>query len=209
MKLIRSSHQPHLPPSGQAGFSLAALLAALAVLMIVIAGAAPNLRQQAQREKEAEAIFRGEQVAQAIRLYARFNNGVLPTKMEQLIEGVPRGTKRVQVIRASAARDPLSKNGEWQLIAPNDSALVEFQQALIVYAGMQPRTTEPSIARHAAQITSVLNLGSQQGSSLATSSSPITGGPFIGVASQSKSKSVLQYYGIEEHRRWIFTPLFR
>jgi len=33
--------------------------------------------------------------------------------------------------------------------------------------------------------------------------------PFIGVASQSKSKSILAYYGIENHSKWIYTPLFR
>jgi hypothetical protein len=33
--------------------------------------------------------------------------------------------------------------------------------------------------------------------------------PFIGVASQSKSKSVIAYYGIENHSKWVFTPLFR
>ena len=33
--------------------------------------------------------------------------------------------------------------------------------------------------------------------------------PFIGVAGQSKAKSVVSYYGIENHFKWIFTPLFR
>ena len=33
--------------------------------------------------------------------------------------------------------------------------------------------------------------------------------PFIGVASQSRMRSVLAYYGIERQSSWIFTPLFR
>ena len=33
--------------------------------------------------------------------------------------------------------------------------------------------------------------------------------PFIGVASQSRSRSMITYYGIERHSNWIFTPLFR
>jgi hypothetical protein len=33
--------------------------------------------------------------------------------------------------------------------------------------------------------------------------------PFIGVASQSKSNAVIAYYGIENHSKWIFTPLWR
>ncbi|MCA1642010.1 MAG: hypothetical protein LC785_08685 [Acidobacteria bacterium] len=34
-------------------------------------------------------------------------------------------------------------------------------------------------------------------------------GPFIGVVSRSRRKSVLTYYGIERHDRWIFTPAYR
>jgi hypothetical protein len=33
--------------------------------------------------------------------------------------------------------------------------------------------------------------------------------PFIGVVSQSKNKSFIAYYGIENHSKWVFTPLFR
>ena len=33
--------------------------------------------------------------------------------------------------------------------------------------------------------------------------------PFIGVASQSRSGSILSYYGIDKHSNWVFTPLFR
>ena len=33
--------------------------------------------------------------------------------------------------------------------------------------------------------------------------------PFIGVVSQSESKSVIRYYGIGNHSKWVFTPLFR
>jgi hypothetical protein len=32
---------------------------------------------------------------------------------------------------------------------------------------------------------------------------------FVGVASRSRTKSVLTYYGIENHSKWVFTPLFR
>jgi hypothetical protein len=34
-------------------------------------------------------------------------------------------------------------------------------------------------------------------------------GPFIGVSTGSNSKSVLNYYGIDRHDGWVFTPLFR
>jgi hypothetical protein len=46
---------------------------------------------------------------------------------------------------------------------------------------------------------------SQPGSSIGDTST----GPFIGVASESSSDSIMYYYGIGRHREWIFTPLFR
>jgi hypothetical protein len=33
--------------------------------------------------------------------------------------------------------------------------------------------------------------------------------PFIGVASHDTGLSVLAYYGVENHSKWVFTPLFR
>ncbi len=57
--------------------------------------------------------------------------------MDQLLEGipVPGGTKKRQVLRASAARDPLSSTGEWRTVRPLAPELIEFQRAVMVYAG--------------------------------------------------------------------------
>jgi type II secretory pathway pseudopilin PulG len=79
-------------------------------LMVLFAlAAASNARQQGQREREKEAIFRGEQVADAIRYYYRSKGaqGVnsLPTNIDQLLEGIqpPRATKKLQILRRSGA----------------------------------------------------------------------------------------------------------
>ena len=100
----------------EAGYTLVALLALMTLLALFALAAAPNLRQQALREREKEAIFRGEQVADAIRDYYLYKAGIgggageqaLPTSMDQLLEGIPipGGSKKRQVLRASAARDP-------------------------------------------------------------------------------------------------------
>ena len=49
------------------GYTLVALLALMTVLALFALAAAPSIRQQAQREREIETIFRGEEVADAIR----------------------------------------------------------------------------------------------------------------------------------------------
>ncbi len=202
----------------EAGYSLVALLALMTVLALFAAAAAPNIRRQAQRENEKEAIFRGEQIANAIRTFyayqqSRLGQGeaALPTSMDQLLEGIPSGTKRIQVLRPSAARDPLTAEGEWRLIRPRSGDLTDFQQALLVYTeNIRPTTSDPQLQRieqlMAPPVIASLGISSAGSSSIDDSNSS---GPFIGVASRSKNNSLIYYYGIDRHDEWIFTPLFR
>jgi len=208
----------------QAGYTLVALLALMTILALFAMAVAPSFRQQAEREREKEAIFRGEQVGDAIRDYykyrASFNrltgDQALPTSMDQLLEGlpIPGGAKTRQILRASAARDPLTIEGEWRFIHPRSQALVDFQQAVIVYAGtIPPQPRDSQIAQlqqfAAPPITNVLNLDTTSKSSSSSSAADDSSGPFVGVASRSKRSSVLTFYGIENHDGWVFTPLFR
>jgi type II secretory pathway pseudopilin PulG len=52
-----------------AGYAMAALLVMIGVMAIVMAAVLPVWRHEAQREKEAELVFRGQQWVRAIRLY--------------------------------------------------------------------------------------------------------------------------------------------
>ena len=190
------------------GYILVSLLALMTILALMLIAVAPNVRQQAQREREIEAIFRGEEVAQAIRLYVRANGGQLPTSMDQLLEGIPRGTQRVQILRAAAARDPLSSSGEWRLIRPHTQELMEFQRKVMLYAdGNIPPTYERALQQYVLPMTSLVNTGSEESTPTSQSDSGI--GPFVGVASSSERESVIKYYGIGHHNQWVFTPLFR
>ena len=198
---------------------LVALLALMTVLALFALAAAPAIRQQALREREIEGIFRGEEVADAIRLYYSYQvrqknlNGDagLPTSIDQLLEGVPSGTKKVQILRASAARDPLSDSGEWNLVRPRSSRLADFQRSVMLFAeNVRPTTNDPQLKLvellMAPPVLPTNDIGSSGPSSAGDDSSS---GPFIGVASDSKTKSVIYYYGIDRHDGWIFTPLFR
>ena len=140
-------------PGYEGGYTLVALLALMTVLAIFAAAAAPNIRRRAQRENEVEAIFRGEQVAQAVRAYYSHQRGrlgqgeaALPTSMDQLLEGIPSGTKKIQVLRPSAARDPLTVDGEWKMVRPRSADLSSFQQALMLFAeNLRPSTSDPQL----------------------------------------------------------------
>lgn len=201
---------------GQHGYALVSLLLVLSLLALFAMAAASNVRQQTQREREKEAIFRGEQVADAIRSYYRFRGaqGVnsLPTNIEQLLEGIPRGTKKLQILRVQAARDPLSQSGEWKLIGPTSQEFGSLVRSLTVYTGGAPPTPRNDFRQLAAlipQMTNVLDTDSTGTAPGGDDNSASASGPFLGVASRSQRNSVMTYYGIERHDEWIFTPLFR
>jgi type II secretory pathway pseudopilin PulG len=221
-EMINLRHCPGSPERLQQhreqGYTLVALLAVMTVLALFALAAAPSIRQQAQREREIEAIYRGEQMAEAIRAYysyqqSRVGTGdpALPTSIEKLLEGLPSGTKKVQILRASAARDPLSDSGEWRLVRPRSSELADFQQSVMLFAGdVRPPTRDPQLKAvellMAPPVLPTLGIASPTTNSSEGDSST---GPFIGVASDSKNKAVIYYYGIDRHNAWIFTPLFR
>ena len=201
------------------GYTLVALLALMTVLALFALAAAPRIRQQAQREREIEAIFRGEEVADAIRIYYSYQvrqrnlNGdaALPTSIDQLLEGVSSGTKKVQILRASAARDPLSESGEWKLVRPRSSQLADFQRSVMLFAGnIRPATNDPQLKQvELLMAPLVLPTNDLPDTGLSSAGDDNSSGPFIGVVTDSKSKSMINYYGIDQHDGWIFTPLFR
>ena len=199
------------------GYALVALLVVMSLLALFALAAASNVRQQGQREREKEAIFRGEQVADAIRDYYRYRGaqGVnsLPTNMDQLLEGIPEGTKKLQILRVEAARDPLSSSGEWKLIGPTSQDFAALVRSLTVYSGGVPPTPRNQLFRQLAalipQMTNVLDTGSSGTAPGGEDNSASSSGPFLGVASRSQRNSVITYYGIDRHDEWIFTPLFR
>ena len=208
----------------EAGYTLVALLAMMTVVTLFAMAVAPSVQQQAQREREQEAIFRGEQVADAIRDYYKYKSATtrgagdqaLPRSMDDLLQGIPipGGSKNRQILRPSAARDPLTLEGEWRFILPRSEALIDFQQAIMFYAGnVLPATRDPQMAQlqqfAVPRIVSVSNLGSLPTTSGSSSVADDATGPFVGVSSRSRRNSVLTYYGIERHEQWIFTPLFR
>lgn len=196
----------------------------MTVLALFAMAVAPSIQQQALREREQEAIFRGEQVADAIKAYYRYRSTTiravgdqaLPSSMDQLLQGIPipGGSKNRQILRLSAARDPLTLEGEWRFVLPRTEALIDFQQAIMFYSGNTlPPARDPQMAQlqqfAVPRIVSATNLGAITSTTGTSSIADDATGPFVGVASRSRRESVLTYYGIERHDQWIFTPLFR
>lgn len=198
----------------QRGMSLIAILAIMTIFAIGLLAVAPTVQQGVQRERELESIRRGEEIAEAIKQYViAYRGAKLPRSMDDLLEGVPYGTKKRQILRASAAIDPLSDDGKWRLIKPDAKAFVNFGKRVQIYnSGVLPSNPSRLLDPYSLPLTNIINTKSEADTEEADDSEIDTDTgdtPFIGVASRSRSRSVLSYYGIENHSKWIFTPLFR
>jgi hypothetical protein len=101
-------------PSRESGYAM--LMALSMTMMILIASTAmiANLRIEGKRQREDEAIWRGNQYARAIRLYFH-KTGHYPQTLEDLQKGLP----QLHFLRQTY-KDPLNKtDGSWRFIYVN------------------------------------------------------------------------------------------
>lgn len=199
----------------QSGMTLFAVMAIMTLFAIALLAVAPSVHQEVQREKELESIRRGEEIAEAILQYVKHHRGAkLPESIDDLLEGLPQGTKKKQILRPSAATDPLSEDGKWRLIKADPQTIAKFAKRVQNFNnGLLPANPDRLLDKYSIVIVNSINTGTEDepetdvGDDEFELSTDDT--PFIGVASQSRSKAVIAYYGIEKHSNWIFTPLFR
>ena len=199
-------------PDRQKGMTLLAVMFVMAVTAIALLAVAPTVYQDVQREKELEAIRRGEEVAEAIKQYVLFYNGAkLPESMDDLLDGLPAGTKKRQILRKSAAIDPLSEDGRWRLIKVEPKVIAAFAKRVQDFNNGVLPTSPPGFEKYSVVIVNSLNTQLEDDADVDYDEGQIStdNTPFIGVASQSTSRSVIDYYGISKHSKWMFTPLFR
>ncbi len=193
--------------------TLLVVMGMMAVMAIALLAVAPSIQVEVQREKELESIRRGEEIAYAIQQYVVANNGSkLPNSIDDLLEGIPQGTKKRQILRPSAATDPLSEDGKWRLIKADPKLITPFAKRIQDYTnGVLPNNPTRLLDRYSLIVVNSIDTSDESATTEPDEDTEVLtdNTPFIGVASQSKMRSVVSYYGIENHSKWIFTPLFR
>ena len=105
--MLRSLPDPD-PRRSERGFTMALLLAVAVVMGIMLMAAEPKLEAMVQRENESELIFRGEAIANALKIY-KAKSGRYPQKLEDLMKVSPR-------ILRQPYKDPMTKDGEWEYV---------------------------------------------------------------------------------------------
>jgi type II secretory pathway pseudopilin PulG len=178
---------------------MAALLVALAVMAVLMSVALPVWRHEAQREKEEELVFRGQQYMRALRLY-QMKTQTAPGSIDLLVTG--------RFIRKKY-KDPITGD-DFELIGQGGVPGSVGQQAP---AGGGRGT--PATGRGGPQTTSGQAAGSGRGPAPITSpggfgaSSGGSGGGTVvggiqGVRSKSKDESIRLYQGRNHYNEWMF-----
>ena len=181
------------------GYAMAALLVSLSVLAIMTSVALPVWRTAAQREREAELIFRGEQYAHAIELYSRRNGGY-PPSLEVLEKG--------RFIR-KLYKDPVAGNADFQPVYIGQMVggqPVAPRQAQATAPSSAPgQTTNPAAGARGGR-AGFQPAGQPLGQPLGQTGArgTIGGGPVIGVISTSTAESIALYNGRGRYNEWAF-----
>jgi type II secretory pathway pseudopilin PulG len=178
----------------EAGYAMATLFVALSVMAILMTAVMPVWKQNAQREKEEELIFRGQQYTHALMLFSRKYANAAPPNLDVLVE---------QRFLRKKYKDPITK-GDFQLILAGQNPAGSTQPG----RGGQPQQPGAS-GRGAAPPppnASPFGGGAAGGRGTAPIGSQGAGGVggIVGVASKSKDKSIRLYNGRSRYNEWAF-----
>jgi len=166
---------------------MAALLVSMAIMAIVATALLPAWRTMAQREKEAELVFRGEQYARAINLYQRRYANASPPTIDALVN---------ERFLRKKYKDPIT-GGDFQVVMAG--ANTPGPSAPSGAAGGQ--AAQDSAAR-LKQMQQQLQQVAQQ---LESARGGGTGrGGIVGVMSTSPLQSFRVYNGRNVYNQWVF-----
>jgi type II secretory pathway pseudopilin PulG len=161
------------------GSMLLGLVVAIFLILLVLGIAAPKVAQQLRREREVEAVHRGNQYVRAIQLYYR-KIGHYPGSLEQLEK-----TNNIRFLRQRYV-DPMTGKADWRLIKQGEAKttvkgffgkpLTGLAPGLGSAAGMASSGAIGAGAAGAGSAGSGSAYGSSSGSAFGSSSSPGSSG---------------------------------
>src|SRR5271163_4331268 len=94
---------------GEQGFMLVGLIVAIFFVLLALSVAAPKVAEQLRREREVEAVHRGNQYVRALRLYYRKTH-TFPGTMDMLEK-----SNNIRYLRQRYI-DPMTGKDDWRMI---------------------------------------------------------------------------------------------
>ena len=181
--------------SGEQGYLMVALLVSMSIMAIMMGAALPAWHTMAQREKEAELVFRGEQIARAMGLYQRRVANAQVPSIDFLVE---------QRYLRKKYKDPITNDDFDVVTSAGGGVLGEIQQlqsAIQQASGRAGGSAQSATASAAAQGRGGGAAGQGRGGAVV--------GGIVGVTSKSPLKSLRLYNGRDTYNQWIFMPVAR
>ena len=175
---------------GERGFTLAAVLTIMSVMLIFVAFTVP--RQWSiimQREREQQTIYVMKQYARACEEFRRKNN-TYPVSMDQLVQA-----RQPRFLRCpkDGCIDPLTGQVDWMVI-PQSQAPAPGGGVAPPGVAQNPQAQNPQ----------------QPGAPTAPKGIAIkdyAGGPFVGVKPSKNGSSLILFNGADHYEQWIYTAL--
>jgi type II secretory pathway pseudopilin PulG len=176
------------------GYAMAVLLVGISIMAVLMTAVMPVWKHEAQREKEAELVFRGEQYGRALMLFSRKHGpGTTPPTIDVLLQ---------EHFLRKKYKDPITGD--------------DFQ---VVNMGQNtPGSTQPPGAQRggaptsSSPLTSPLSAVTPQRGGGPGGVTPGVGGATSGgvggvyaVVSKSKDQSIRIYKGRTHYNEWVFT----
>jgi type II secretory pathway pseudopilin PulG len=192
------------------GYAMAALIVGLAIMAVMMTVVMPVWKQTVQREKEAELVWRGEQIARSIGLFQRKFANAYPPTLDLLVE---------QKFLRKKYKDPIT----------NDDFVPLTQASQAGQSATPGNPTTPGTSRGVSPPPAQSTQGGRGanpfgGSPGGGGANPFGGGPgggagtaapggapaggIIGVTSKSKDLSIRLYNGRTHYNEWafVYTP---
>ena len=198
---------------------MAALLVAMSVMAVMMTIALPVWNTQAQREKEAELVFRGEQYARAVMLYQRKFANQLPPSLDVLLNDKylrkkykdPVTGKDFQLLSGASAQANLGvPNGQVGAPTPGGRATPGGPTGTSGIGSSSSFGQSSALTATGARgATGSSPGGFGLGSNVGFGAGGTVPGGIMGVTSTSSAKSLRLYNGKDIYNQWTFVPVQR
>ena len=196
------------PRAGQRGFTLAAVIVLMTVILIFIAYTVPRQWSMVmQRERDLQTVFAMKQYARAIYEWQRRHGG-LPTSLDQLKQA-----RKPRFVRGPNAEyvDPQTGEVDWILVPPS-------QGTLGAPVNTNPNSTQQNQVQQQQPKNSFTGFGAMGDSNNPTSTSTTSTanpnapkaskdyvGPFVGVRPNKSGKAIISLNNAENYEDWSYT----
>ena len=191
----------------EAGFTLAALIVLLTIMMVFVAYTVPPMWSKVvQRDRDRQTLFAMKQYARAIRTFQEKHGGTTPVSLDQLKEA-----RNPRVMRGVAGEwvDPLTGKVDWILVPPSALQGVPGQSITgsnnPAEPGWNPSANNPAARPAGADANGTSTAPNQPRQSQPNASPKDYVGPFVGVRPNREGQSYLMVRGSDRYEDWLYT----